>query len=397
MKVAARLLAAAFLVLAVGCADRPLHTSIAPTATRPAGLDVPNPTQSPVPGAPTSIPGQGQPGAGTVYSVQASGETEPVPTDDDAADDMAIWYNAANPAESRIIGTDKEGGGLIVYTLDGRAIQSIPGEHNNVDLRYGFRLGNETFALVISSERRFNQPMAFKMSDDGVLSPLNATGNSSRVDIYGACMYKSPAGRFFAFITEDDDGLIQQYEITPNQAGDGVIVTVVRTFDIGSQSEGCVADDVHQLVYIGEEERGIWRYGANPEDGTSRLQVDSTRNGNLVEDVEGLTIYYASQEGGYLIASSQGDDRFAVYDRQTNAYIGSFRIVDGPFDGVSGTDGIDVSNLSMGPYNQGLFVVQDGTNRDGATRLNQNFKIVAWEDIASLFQPALRISTTRVP
>jgi 3-phytase len=49
---------------------------------------------------------------------------------------------------------------------------------------------------------------------------------------------------------------------------------------------------------------------------------------HLSADVEGLTIYDAGNGKGYLIASSQGSDQFEVYDRITDAYIGSFSIKD---------------------------------------------------------------------
>ncbi len=381
--------------LVAACSDEPLFTSLEPTPTPPRSVSVPV-NRTPASGA-TAVPGQPTPLPIGELSVQASVETEPVSTSGDAADDMAIWYNAANPAESRIIGTDKEGGGLLVYAMDGRLLQSIAGDYNNVDLRTGFRLENETVALVVTSDRRARAAAAFKMNAQGQLSPLTATGNGSTTEIYGACMYRSPDNRYFVFLTEDDDGLVQQFEITANGA-DSVAMNRVRTFDVGSQSEGCVADDVLQALYIAEETRGIWRYGANAADGEIRTQVDTTRTGgNVDEDVEGLAIYYSGNETGYLIASSQGDDRFAVYDRQSNAYLGSFRIVDGAVDGVSGTDGIDVTNVSVGGFTQGVFVVQDGNNRDGAVRQNQNFKLVPWPSIANLFQPPLSINTSRVP
>ena len=57
-------------------------------------------------------------------SVVALGETEPVGTaNEDAADDPAIWRNAADPSQSLIVATDKKAG-LYVYGLDG-AVRSF--------------------------------------------------------------------------------------------------------------------------------------------------------------------------------------------------------------------------------------------------------------------------------
>src|SRR3546814_18965646 len=38
----------------------------------------------------------------------------------------------------------------------------------------------------------------------------------------------------------------------------------VRRFAVGSQSEGCGFDDEAQALYIGEELKVVWRYGAAP-------------------------------------------------------------------------------------------------------------------------------------
>jgi 3-phytase len=50
-------------------------------------------------------------------------------------------------------------------------------------------------------------------------------------------------------------------------------------------------------------------------------------------------------------------------------------------DGASETDGLDLTSANLGGrFTQGMLVVQDGYKRlpDGA----QNFKYVAWQDIA---------------
>jgi len=185
-----------------------------------------------------------------------------------------------------------------------------------------------------------------------------------------------------------------------------VDASLVRSFDVGSQTEGMVADDQLGYVYIGEEDVGIWKYGAEPGDATDnsgRVLVDSAEGGgHLAADVEGLSIYYASGIEGYLIASSQGEgspgnpltDTFAVYRRGgDNEHVMNFRIVENDalgIDRVSNTDGIMVTNAPLGSrFPQGLFVAQDGSNSGG----NQNFKVVPWESIATAVTPGLTIDT----
>jgi len=93
-----------------------------------------------------------------VFSVQATLETAPVPTADDAADDPCIWIHPSDPALSTIIGTDKQdGGGLLVYDLQGKVIQfTADGSMNNVDIRYNFPFNGESTALVTAGNRADN-------------------------------------------------------------------------------------------------------------------------------------------------------------------------------------------------------------------------------------------------
>ena len=41
-------------------------------------------------------------------------------------------------------------------------------------------------------------------------------------------------------------------------------LNLVRIFDVGGHTEGCVADDEYAVFYAAEEAVGIWKYGAEP-------------------------------------------------------------------------------------------------------------------------------------
>lgn len=127
---------------------------------------------------------------------------------------------------------------------------------------------------------------------------------------------------------------------------------MVREFDVGTQPEGCVADDVLGHLYVGEEDVAIWKYGAEPGAGSARTQLDHTgQGGNLVADVEGLAIYHAGPDRGYLLSSSQGNSTVVIYTREgANTLVGKFAVVEnGTVDAVTGTDGLDVTNFALGP------------------------------------------------
>lgn len=325
-------------------------------------------------------------------------ETDPMPESGDAADDVAIWIHPSDPALSAVIGTDKRGG-LVVYDLDGNQLQYTfeEGRLNNVDLRYNFPLGGEPSTIVVASNRRGDELAIFRMDPaTRELSDVTARDIETDIDVYGLCLYHSAlTGTYFAFVN-GEDGEVQQWELFDDGAG-MVDATLVRDFAVESKPEGCVADDEQGYLYLGEEDVAIWRFDAEPDRPAEPVEIARTSDdGPLVDDVEGITLYYTADGGGYLIASSQGSAEFVVYSREESPqYIGRFEIVSSDtIDGTSGTDGIDVTNVSLGDaFPDGLFVAQDGRNTDPDA--NQNFKLVSWGEIAR--QLDLAVDTTWNP
>ncbi|UCG14573.1 MAG: phytase, partial [Deltaproteobacteria bacterium] len=327
-------------------------------------------------------------------SVSAVVETDPVPSTGDAAEDPAIWIHPQDSSLSLVVGTDKQSG-LAVYDLAGNELQFVPdGQINNVDIRYDFPLGGASVDIVAGSNRTDNTIAVYKIDPTTGLLENVATGGGiqTTIAVHGLCTYVSPVTGKFYVIVNSKSGEVEQWELFEDGAGlvDGVRV---RRFDVGSRTEGCVADDEYGVLYIGEKLVGIWRYGAEPSDGEVRTLVDGTGpNGHLTADVEGLCLYYASDGTGYLMASSQGSDEYVVYQREgDNGYVGTFRVVDGNgIDGTQKTDGIDVTSVALGAaFPQGVLITQDGDN-PGA---NQNFKLVPWETIATAIVPPLTVDT----
>ncbi|MBW2268711.1 MAG: phytase [Deltaproteobacteria bacterium] len=328
-------------------------------------------------------------------TVVATAETTPVPISGNA-DDPAIWVHPSNPSQSVVIGTDKLSG-VVVYNLAGTELQvRSDGRLNNVDVRYRFPLEGGLVDIAAASNRTDNKIAVYEIdASTGLLTPIAVGGGiQTGLTVYGFCLYASPAGAYYAFVTSKQ-GDIEQWKLLDD--GSGLVTgTLVRSFDVGGTTEGCVADDVQRALYVGEEDVAIWRYGAEPQDGETRTLVDSNGgNGHLVADIEGLTLFYRDAKTGYLVASSQGDHSFAIYERESgNAYVGRFSIVAGAIDGVTGTDGIDVVNRPLGPgMAWGVFVAQDGNNDEGS----QNFKLVPWADIALAFDPPLEFMSTWDP
>lgn len=315
--------------------------------------------------------------------VPAAAETVPVGDADDAADDPCIWVHPSEPESSLVIGTNKNraNGGLSAYRLDGSIAFTVdaPGV-NNVDIRQRIRLVDGSVVdIVAASQRDPDGIVAYRLDYEsgafvGLLrDPIRVRG------AYGFCLYRSREGRLFGFVTTKR-GRLHQWELAIDDDGT-VSGSRVGGRRFGSQLEGCVADDERELLYVGEEGRGVWRCSAWPGDRDTPVLVDSVGGvSGLTADVEGLAIGASPNGSGYLVASSQGSNTYVVYDRvPPNRLLGSFVV--GSSEGIGGTeetDGIELTLTPSGPsFPAGLFVAQDGVNPPE----NQNFKLVSWERV----------------
>lgn len=303
-------------------------------------------------------------------SVAAIGETAPVGTASvDAADDPAIWRNRQRPAESLIVATDKKAG-LYVYGLDGQVRSFEPaGRLNNVDL---VDLGARGVIVVASDRNNVAAAQLQVYRLDTAKAALIQLGQlpGGAGEAYGVCLWRNRAALHAFSVLKD--GSIEESRLA--LTGGAVKSNVVRRLKLASQAEGCVVDPRDGALYVAEEDVGIWRFASGASSGDLVARADGIQ---LVADVEGLALAPQGRRGGLLVASSQGDNAYALYRLPAMTPSGRFRIAAGRFGATEETDGIALQLGDFGPgLRRGLFIAQDGAN--GAA---QNFKLVSWAAI----------------
>jgi 3-phytase len=337
------------------------------------------------------------------------------------------------------------------------------GRFNNADIIYNFQLGKEILDLVVVSDRGLDKVSVYRVNQgDHTLSPLTDitaanqdfifSSNQDEVNesftAYGLTVVKTD--KTYAFVSQNSTTNVAQLELYDNGQGqvayrdlqtlifpysfvlpNGERWTPCAGDDIKKpQFEGMVADIEHNTLYLAQEDVGVWRTSlSKPGDQTqwelfakvedygipySRSWVEKEQeyncslnrannlgfgNPELYADVEGLTIYQASDGKGYLLVSSQGNNTVALYDRTSRKFIDSFTVADGAVDGVNETDGLMVVNANLGgDFQQGLLVMQDGQddpkvfNAAGEPREGSNFKYISWGDVAKSLK--LKTDTT---
>lgn len=341
------------------------------------------------------------------------------------ADDPAIWVHPKDPSRSVVLGTLKEGG-LAAFDLKARQLQLLPapkapsedaapGRFNNVDV-----VGD----LAVVSDRGRDRVRVYRVDPAGssagsrvlkdVTDPSAApvfSKSESEVDeqrtAYGLTAGRDPrTGTRWVAVTRRHETRVALLRLV-DKPGGAVGTAPIGTIDLPSsfrlpngktwtpcgepderpQLEGSVLDVDHRVLYTAQEDVGIWRipvagngfgrpelidkvrsFGAPQrfDEATEECVPDGPDPGFggkwLTADAEGLTL--AADE---LLASSQGDSRFVVYDRDTPRR--DFRIVAGRgTDSVEHSDGAAITTKPLGPlFPHGLLVVHDGERRPAVT------------------------------
>ncbi len=325
-----------------------------------------------------------------IIEIPAWVESAPSDRPGDTMDDPAIWVHPTEPEKSLVLGTNKRWG-LLSFNMRGEQVQALPsGRINNVDLRQQVMLGGKKRDIAVATLRDNDSLAFYEIDAHGKLSeyPNQAT---NMVDIYGMCLYQD-ANNLYVFANEKS-GRIAQYRV--DWQVNGPSIKLMRDIHTPSQVEGCVVDEAQHALFIGEEDKGIWRFNAKANGGTQGELIIKAE-GDLVPDVEGISLYQGATLHGkkqdLLVVSSQGDNSYLLYQAQPPyAQLGKFRIgvnLNGmengretSIDGSSETDGLAVTHLSVGTgaWQQGMLVVQDGHNH--LPDNNQSFKWLPWRNI----------------
>jgi len=316
--------------------------------------------------------------------------TAPVISD---ADDVAIWTHPADPSQSLIIGTDKgtyPDGGIFTWNLDGSPQQRLNISHpNNVDVRHGLQLGNQSVDIAAVSMRDHRQIRIFKIDRDTRLLSEITTLDSANVlnkmfkSPYGLALYKRVTDGFIFVIVSSrhNESKDKLWQIRLEDDGTGRVKgTLVRMFgEYRHVVEGMVADDDLGFFYAAEENVGIHKYYADHQKGEVRLAFFGSED-SLAGNNEGLALYKCDNGTGYLLASRPSSKSIRVYRREgENGDPHQHRVVATVQDANSAAgDGLEVISRPYAPrFPRGLLVWHD--------QAGLNFRLYAWEEVAQNF------------
>lgn len=318
--------------------------------------------------------------------------TQPLPHD---TDDPAIWIHPKDVSKSIIIGTDKDtDGGIYAYDLNGKIIgkSEVLKRPNNVDIAYGFQIGNKKVDLAIATERESNKIRIFslpdlKAIDNGGIEVFIGEAKTER-DPMGIAIYtRKSDNAIFAIVgrkTGPSGSYLWQYLLSDDGKGN-VTANLVRKFGSFSgkkEIEAIAVDNELGYIYYSDEQFGMKKYHANPElKNDKELALFGQKD--FKEDNEGIAIYKKTATTGYILISNQQANTFMVYPREgANGNPNEYPLLAEIPTSTIECDGADVTNINLGAkYPNGMFVAMS----NGMT-----FQFYDWNQIQKLIDEAKR-------
>lgn len=309
--------------------------------------------------------------------------TEPVKHD---TDDPAIWINPADPAQSLIVGTDKDSdGALYVFDLHGKIVRTVSGlkRPNNVDIAGGFRLGGKEVALAVTTEREAQRLRIFTLPEMNCVERGNLIvfdGDRSRAPM-GIALYRRPRdGAMFAFVggkSGPAHGYIGQYRLEDDGTGH-VKMTLVRQFGAYSgkkEIEAIAVDAELGFVYYSDERFGVRKYAADPDAAEADRELALFATSGFAGDHEGISIWKRPDGTGYVIVSDQQANKFWLFPREgAPGHPHEHRVVKIVDVAAIESDGSDVTAQPLGEqFPHGLFVAMSN---------GRVFHYYGWEQLA---------------
>jgi 3-phytase len=314
--------------------------------------------------------------------------TQPVGND---ADDPAIWRNREDPAESLVLGTNKNKrpeGAIVVFDLKGKIRQRFTGidRPNNVDVLYDLPTTRGFMDVALTSERLAGRVRAFKIDPED-LKLEDVTGRTAVIgqglagvgEPMGIVSFKRQ-GRAYAVIAPKEglpDGYLELYEVRFNGLTERVDLKFLRRFGSFSgrkEIEALAYDPSTDTLFYSDETYGNRRVPM------STFLSSGPFNTDFKGDHEGIDLWQGDGGRGYLVCTFQIPERsvYRVMDSRTLTPLGDFTA------GADETDGIAVESRPLGPrFPRGLMVVMDSKRK--------RFLYIDWRDVEN------RLGLKRLP
>ncbi|MFG0382276.1 phytase [Pseudomonas sp. zbq_18] len=266
-------------------------------------------------------------------------------------------------ADLRIAASERRG--LLLVDGEGAELARLPGSFAALDSRVaGERL------VVASLDNRTQQATLVGLDVAGRQWGQALQLPARDFAVAGLCLFRDEAANLFLFLVGEEGRGEQWLVASGNQLN--ARAERVRGLPLPPQAEYCQADDGANLLFVNEENVGLWAYPAHPEADASRVPVDIRAPFGSLKNSPGAMV---SVPGG-LLALDPGAASLHLYQQQGEAWQPVSSL---PLKGLEEPERLAVRSREKGLE---LLVQDDGAGRFYQGELN-------WQPAAVELPPVL--------
>jgi len=364
-----------------------------------------------------------------IYKVKASTETQPTDISvKRTLDSVSVWIHPQQPHNTLIITPAADSMGFSIFDTTGKQLSdfTFKGKLTSLSVEYNFRFGNRQVDVLTAVDPTTSTLFLFEIVPTGAIVLLGQFSVMKGAHISAACTYKNVrTGDLSVFVVGGDQGRIEQWVISGNDYGDSETTSLSsqlkRSVEVGSKVESCIADNERGVVYVYENDVGIWKYGAEPEEGSTRTIMDTKNTTSFGPrrlkhgpngEIGGMALFHARRGRGYLLVTNPGEgeggsvliygrgaenrflNRFQVMSKTANNEVSSDpSLADWPANALLNKNlesyvnvgkGIEVINAgTSGEFSKGLLILQ---NRKGGEGSSDTLAFIPWNVVADTIE-----------
>lgn len=269
-------------------------------------------------------------------------------------------------------------GALVIHDFQGAVLQRISGPPLR-DIDVSAVPLSASYAVVIGGAEamRGRARIGLYRLDPGEGQAVRRWGqiDTDLTAPRGFCM-RQVYGVLIAVII-DRRGEVRQFEISEGENGEAV-AREMRRYRLDRAGEDCAIDPVSRSIYFSHAQAGFWRSTVTPTADAPPVRLVDASARRLPRSRG--AVYLTSNRNRYLASLDQDHAAFSIWrlDQDSLVWAGRFEVrerVDGR--AARSLAGLDAYGGELGPFPDGVVVVQDQAN-DGAP----NLKFINWSEVS---------------
>lgn len=281
-------------------------------------------------------------------------------------------------AQDGFLATTTSDGALVIHDLQGVVLQRVSGPPMQ-DIDVSAVPLSDSYAVVVAGTEavRGRARVALYRLNPGQGEAVRRWGQID-TDLSaprGFCM-RQVTGVLIAVVI-DRRGQVRQFEISEGANGEAT-VRETRRYRLDRAGQGCAIDPISSLIYFTHARGGFWRSTVDTRVDATPVRLTDVSPRRLPRSRG--AVYLTSNRNRYLASLDEDRTAFSVWrlEQDTLVWAGRFEVreqAEGQV--VRSLAGLDAYGGELGPYPDGVVVVQDQAN-DGAP----NLKFIHWSEVS---------------